>query len=895
MFSDLIYRLRALFRRPRLEREMNDELAFHFERAVEKHMQAGLPREEAVRRSRIEYGGLDQIREECREARGVSLIETSLRDLVYGLRVLRRNPGFAFIAVLTIALGIGANTAIFSVFNAVLLRYLPVRDPQQLYYLNSTVQIGSASGRGDRSLKQPMFEAFRKQPGAFSDIVAYVPLSFRKIPARAGHEPEEVRADMVSGNFFSGLGVSMERGRGFTLADETNHELTAVISYVYWTRRFQRNPSAIGESLYLKGVPFTIVGVTAQGFFGLEEEQATDVWIPMQERADLKPWGMAAQDENSLYGSPDWWFLMVAGRLRPDATPEQAVAQLTPSFLQLAYSGAARHRAGEPVPQLYPEPIRGVESMNRDYQGPLRMLMAMVALILLIACGNVAMLLVARNAGRQREFSLRAALGANGRRLFRQLFAESMILVALGSGLGWLFAIWLSATLAAWSGIEVGVAPDRTVLLFTLTTSLTAALIFGLAPLRGALRLASTGVSKAGTAAAGHDRRRVRVDQITMALQMAMCLVLLVGASLLVRTLLNFSNADLGIRAQGLLVFGATPPQGVHTDAEAVRFHQALLARLRDLPGVEAVTMMQWRIGAGLSNNTTPAIDGHQTTQAIRWNTTGPGYFHVLGAPFIAGRDFTDADTAAAPAIAIVDEAFARKFFPIQNPLGHRIVIDASGPAGGYSIVGVVRNIANNNLKKGDRPTAYFPYTQMPGLGSLHYELRMQGAPTSYIDQVRRTMREMSPDLVPVEIMTQAEQYQRSLKQERLFARLAIFFGALAAFLVATGLYGTLSYKVSRRTGEIGVRMALGAQRPQVLWLVLRDTLLLTIAGIAVGLPLAISGARLMRKMLYGMGPGDPLSYAAALAGILLVALVAAWLPARRAASVDPLVALRSE
>lgn len=822
-------------------------------------------------------------------------------DVRFGLRQLARNPIFALVAILTLALGIGANTAIFSVADAVLLRFLPVPNPQQIVFLHTSDFVtGGQTGYGDTSLTEPVYEALRKENSVFTDLVAFVPAGIPKVAVRYASEPEEAAVDYVSGNFFSGLEVKPALGRGFTMDDETTHAPVAVVSYDYWTSRLGRDPNVIGHALAIKGVPFTIVGVSAPGFVGLEPSSAVEIWAPFQTRADLKPWGHAAEDKTAaMYGIPHWWFLLEAGRLRPSVTQKQALAELNPIFARTALEGATADELKRKPPALTFSTGRGIQGLKDDYQQPLLVLMAMVGLVLVIACGNVAMLLVARNAARQREFSLRMALGGNRLRLFRQLLTESLLLVAGGAVLGWIFATWATESLASWSQIDLSLSPDKTVLFFTLGVSILAALVFGLAPLRSVVKIPIGVALKTSSATAHQDVQKHRSAQIVIGLQVSLCLVLLVSAGLLVRTLRNLEHMNLGMRASGLLVFGVNPVQYVHTPEEVARFHQSLLERFRALPGVVSATLMSNRIGGGWSNNTGAYVDGKRPTNdsfsPMRWNPVGSGYFTTLQIPLIDGRDFNDGDNTNSPKVVIINKMFADRYLPKQNPLGHHVAFSNRPDAPQYTVVGVATDSKYTAVRENDRPMAYFPYDQSSNVSTMHYELRTPGSPSALLPEVRSVLREIAPDVPLMEPMTQQEQFAESISQEGLIARLSMFFGLLAAVLVATGLYGTLAYRVSRRTAEIGIRMALGAQRNQVLWMILRESLRVSLLGIAVGLPVAVGCAQLLRSLLYGLGPNDPLTFVLALTGMLLVVVGASLIPARQAASVDPIVALRNE
>ena len=830
-------------------------------------------------------------------------MDTLIQDLRFGFRQLRRTPAFAIVAILTLALGIGANTAIFSVMNAVLLRALPGSNPDRLVYLHYRDQPErtAQTGYDDASISQPVFEALRQDHRVFSDLMAFVPLSAGKIGLRFGSDLQQGRGDMVSCNFFSGLGVHPALGRTFTADDEKNHAPVAVLSYSYWTSRFNRDTQILGQTLHVKAIPFTIVGVAAPGFTGLERSTAVDVWVPFQNRPDLKPWGASPDEPTNLYGSPDWFFLMMIGRLNPGISDQQALAQINPQYRNIIEQTLGKQTKTENKIELYFTPARGIEGVNSQYKEPLYMLMGMVVLILVIACGNVAMLLIARNTSRSREFSVRVALGGSRAQILRQLLIESLVLVSAGAVLGWVFSQWATTALANWSELQASLAPDQRVLLFTIGISAAAALLFGLAPLRSATNAPMALVLKNSALSSQQDKEKSRSGKLVVALQMSLCLVLLVTAGLLLRTLQNLGRANLGFRASGLLVFGIDPPAGIRGDKQVAQFYTSLLERLKTLPAVESGTVMGNRIGAGWSNNTGVHVDGADPTPgkfpAIRWNPVGPDYFQTLGAQLRLGRDISLSDTATAPRVAVVNQTFVDRYLANRSPLGHQIALETYSDKFGepYSIIGVVPDLKYTTVRENARPMAWVPYTQVPGVSSLQVELRAHGNPASLLDDARTIVREFGPDIPLLEPMTQMEQLQESYSSEQLFSRLAVFFGALAAFLVAIGLYGTLAYRVSRRTAEIGVRMALGAQRTQVLWMILRESLIMAAVGIGVGLPLSFAAARFLKSMLFGLSPSDPLTFFLALCGIAGVALFSAFLPARRASSVDPMVALRYE
>jgi predicted permease len=819
-----------------------------------------------------------------------------INDLRYALRQLKKTSGLTLICVVTLALGIGANTAVFSVMNAVLLKSLPVADPDRVVYLNTSgapKRTGTVDSR--ETFPYTVYDALRNQHGPLSQVIAYVPLSTGKVAVRYGSQPEEAEGDMVSGLFFSGLGVKFARGHGFTAQDESDHAPIAVISFNYWNRRFAESPDVLGKTLNVNGVPTTIVGVSAEGFEGLEAGGSTDFWIPLQSRAELNAWGNPPEDGKTYIAKPTWWCLRLIGRIAPGVSKSQAAAKMQPLFQTAAYIGLGSPLPGEKPPTIMLLEAKSFPGYDAQYGRPLRIMMTMVGFVLLIALSNVAMLLMARNATRQREFSLRVALGSGRWELFRQLLIESLLLVSMGGIAAWFFAIVASKELGQWAQIESTLAPDHRVLVFNLVILVLATLLLGVAPLRVALAARPGLVLKTSSVTSSTERSLSRTGRTIVTLQMALCVVLLVAGTLLVRTLRNLENTPLGMRVEGLVVFGVKP-QNSHTIPESIAFYQGLMRKLQALPGVESATVVEERLGSGWSNNRLMMVDGKLDSgpnATVRSNVVGPDFFRTLGVPILAGRDFSDSDTATSPHVGIINELFAQRFLPNQNPLGHTIGTEHGEFQ--MTIVGVVKNHKFRSIDEDPIPMAWYMYAQIPVAAKMNVELRVKGEPLAILPSVRRVVQQIDPDLPLIQPMTQREQYETSIGRQLLFARLAGFFAILAVVLVATGLYGTLVYRVNNRTVEIGVRMAVGAQRAQIIWMVLRDSLALTVPGAAIGVPFALLTAKALASVLYGLKPDDLSTLAIALGSVALVAIAASLNPARRAAGIDPLTALRSE
>jgi len=882
-----------MFRRKRSAEDFAEEIQAHLDHEADALRAEGLSEEEARRHARVEFGNVRGVQEQFYLKGRWQWLDKLIRDLRFGFRSLCKSPGFAFTAILTLALGVGANTAVFSVMNAVLLKSLPVADPQRVVFLRtSNTPDGTGTIGAHETFSYPVYLALRDQQRLFSDVIAVGALSADKVNVRIGVVPEQTEADMVSGNFFSGLGVQLVRGRGFTSDDEAKNAPVMVISYKYWTRRFSRSPDVLGTTVYVKGAPFTVIGVAAQGFEGTDPGRSIDFWIPLQSRAEFNVLGNPPENGKLYQNDPTWWCLELTARLAPGMSRAQTLAAAQPVFQRAAYVGLGSPMHGEHIPVLSFDAASNFAGFDEMYGKPLRMLMAMVGLVLLIALTNITTLLLARNSARQREFSLRLALGAGRADFLRQLLIESALLVAAGGALAWAFARAATRLLANWAQIESSLAPDRTVLLFSMTLLIVAAALFALAPLRLAMHGGPELALKTSAAASNADSAKTRFGRAIVAMQMALCVVLLVGAGLLVRTLRNLENTPLGMDTDGLVVFGLNP-QSIYSEPQVVQFYQVLQQRLGSLPGVESVSIMRDRIGSFWSNNSNVTVDGHNpdagktASTLVRENEIGPGFFHTLGVPVLAGREFTEADNRKSPYVAVVNKRFVDTFLPGQNPLGHKVDM--------FTIVGVVANHKYRSIDEAPIPMAFWDYAQAPQESGMNIEMRVRGDALAILPSVQKTVAQMDPDLPLIEPMLQRAQYEQTISKQLMFARLAEFFGLLAVVLVATGLYGTLAYRVSRRTAEIGVRMALGAGRGQVVWMILRDSLLLTAFGVAAGIPLALFVGHALASSLYGVKPLDAFSYMLAVVGVTVVALGASAAPASRAASVDPLRALRTE
>jgi len=889
---------KQLFSRRRRYTELSESIREHLDEKIADLMDRGMTREQAESTARREFGSVTRIEERSREVWQWPGVEGILADIRYAIRQLFKSPAFAITAVLTLALGIGANTAIFSVMHAVLLRMLPVYQPQQLFYLTHQNEPPNVSTTGDTRYTYGInvYERLRQDRSVFSDLIAYVPLSLRKVAVRFGDSPDEASAEEVSGNFFSALGVDMAAGRAFAPIDEERHSAVAVLSYGYWTRRFERNPDVIGQILYVNGVPMTVIGIAGPRFTGVQSGgDVTDIWVPLQDSRELTPWGESAAG-HTLYGNPNWWCLMLMARLRPGVSQQQALARMNPLFAHAAWETAGKEvKQGGPSLSMEMVPARGLGLSASDLEEPMKILMGMVALVLIIACVNLLMLLAARNTAREGEFSVRLALGAGRWALLRQLLSESVLLVGAGALLAWVFALEATKLLAAWSGLEVSLAPNATVLAFTLAVSAGMALLFGLAPLRAAMSAPVSAALKSGRMQTTLSRRHMLVGKALIAGQMAICVTLLLGAGLLIRTLSNYNDIDLGMQADQVLAFGAHPI-GTDSDLQMRTFYSTLMERLRELPGVRSVTVAAHRPGSGWVSANLLVMDGRHYEYnngrgMLFTNAVGPDFFETLGIPILAGRGIETADNGTGLHVAVVNKTFADRFLKGESPIGHTLG-DGTERA---TIVGMVRDNKYQSADEGARAMAWYSFEQSSAIGPMDVEVRVAGNPMALLTAIRDIVRQIAPNAPVENPMLLKTEFEQSYRMPRLFARLGAFFGGLAVLLVAVGLYGMLAYGVNRRKAEIGVRLAVGAARTQVLWMIFRESISLLVVGLAVGLPLAWMTSHWMASMLYRLSPHDPFSFVAASAAILVVSIAAAFIPARRAASVDPMQVLRNE
>ena len=867
-------------------------------------------------------------------------METFWQDLRYGARMLLSARGFTAIAVLSLALGIGANTALFSVVDVMLLKKLPVKEPDRLVLFRTTAvpdfSAGSYTGnsmtdpatglRNMTSFPYQSFQRMREQDNALSDIFAFGVVSLNVF---ADGQADVANGQAVSGNYFTGLGVQPLIGRVLTDEDDqAAASAAAVLSYRYWNQRFGADPAVIGKQINLNNVAFTIVGVTPTGFEGTMQAGSTqDVTIPIAWEPQL----YVERERSNMNGAGVWW-LRLMGRLKPGASAEQARAQLEGAFHQsvvehrAARQTQSRTAGGTPprdldpqqYPRLYLDPGGQGEMNSRRYYAPsLYMLLGVVGLVLLIACANVANLLLSRAAARQKEIGIRLALGASRGRLIRQLLTESVLMALLGGVLGILFALWIKDGLLAvddWGGRGMrGLEPriDLRVLGFTILLSAMTGIIFGLAPAWRSTKVDLTPVLK-DSARSSSSAARSLLSRGLVVLQVALSLLLLVGAGLFLRTLLNLQRVDTGFNTRNLLLFGIQPGLIGYKDDRLTQLYEQLSERLEAVPGVQAVTFSRTALLAQSTSsssfflrealNEPPDAEGRRKPSGqANMHQVRENFLEAMGIQLLAGRTLQPGDDARAPRVVVVNQSFANNHFPGENPVGKRFTFDPTKPDQ-VEIIGLAGDAKYARQRDDFPPTVYSSWRQqLRSMSGSTFEVRTAGDPGAAVAAVRQAVVDVDPNLPLTNVKTQIEQADETLRMERLFAKLLTFFGLLAQQLAAIGLFGVMAYAVSQRTREIGIRMALGANRTDVLRMVLRQGMTLTLIGVALGLAAAYVLTRYLgsvldlKSKLYGVEPSDPLTYGVIAAGLTLVALVACYIPARRATKVDPMVALRYE
>ena len=936
-------RLRGLFLKRNLEQELADEIQSHLEMQIEDNLRKGMSPDEARYAALRKFGGVDQVKETYRDRRGLPFLETLLRDLRYGGRMLRRSPIVTTVAILSLALGIGANTALFSLFDAVLLKTLPVEAPDRLLVfewqssrafrttgMRGTSNVDVPSGmRGLSLFRYEVFERMRQAQVAagsespLSDLFAFGPIS--EVTAKVGDEAEIIKGQAVSANYFAGLRLQTTLGRA--IAENDDHPGAApvvVLSNRFWQERFNANPAVIGQQLILNKQSFTIIGVTPPEFTGtLQVSYYPAVTIPLA----VEPLLLGKKSSLGSGNLPGLWWLNVMGRLKPGATDEQARGSLNSAFesaaLELmpaptkANQLAAAQLEPKDLPRLLTESgSRGMPDVRKRFAPSIYVLFIVVALVLLIACANVANLLLARGALRGPEISVRLAVGAGRWSLVRQLLTESFLLAALGGIVGVLFAFWGKSMLLVLTKEETGLFPSGVdlslnwrVLVFSLVISLLTGLLFGSIPAWRATRLDLTTALKNSR---GTSVPVSRLSKGLLVLQLAVSFLLLISAGLFIRTLQNLQGVDVGFNQDNLLVFKLQPEDNGYKDEQLLHFYQQLFSRLDHLPNVRAATFgciplianSNWftdLLLPGETENTAPERDTMR--QIVREN-----YFATMEIPFLTGREFTLQDDQNAPSVGIVNQTFVSMFFPNQEVLGKRVRL--VGDKREIEIIGVTADTKYESQREDIKPLLYTPWQQeVAELGEMNFVMRTEGEPTTLAATVRQIVRELDSNLPVRDISTQSARSQATLAQARLYARLLSFFGGVALLLAAIGLFGVMAYSVSQRTKEIGIRMAFGAQVSSVLRLVIWQGMKLVLLGLAAGALTWYALYRLlqsqyfgpeswqqgMTEQLYGIKLTDPLTMIVIASLLVLVALIACWLPARRAAKVDPLVALRYE
>jgi predicted permease len=886
--------LRGLFQKTRQERELDAELREFVESSVEEKVRSGMTRAEATRIARLELGSVEAVKDRVRDVGWESVVEHTGRDLRYAVRSLRKSPGFTTAAVLTLALGIGATTAIFSLFDAVLLKSLPVERPEEL------VRVGGS--------QYPVFQAFRRRTDIFVDLAATSGVQELDVEGQSGVQ-ERAEVSLVSGSYFSTLGIRPAIGRFFTADDDRvpGEHPVAVASHGYWRRRFGRDAATLNRVIRISGAPITIIGVAPPGFFGEQVGQAPDLWIP------LTMWGQIVPGRNPLLNAGTGWLRLI-GRIRPGVAVSGVHPELTGLFRQVVAEifGPTMPedvRRDTAAATIALEPAgRGLSNLRAQFARPLELLMGAVVLVLLIACANIANLLLTRATARRREFDIRVALGMSRVQLVRQLLTESFVLAGCGGALGVAIAWWgrealLRLTSADGSRLPLAAEIDLRLLVFVAATSSATAILFGLAPAwqssRASLRPSLTARREAGNP-------RQRLGSLLVAGQVALSLVLVMGAGLFLRTIANLRDVDLGFTPERLLVVDVNPQAAGYRGDRAIALVRRLLDRIQSLPGVSSISLSEHGVledGHNGTNLMRPEgfAGGPEGYPQIRWDVVGPRYFSTLGTPLLAGRDFTGRDAVGSPHVVAINEEMAGRFFAGVDPIGRRLVWGVGERAKVFEIVAVTRDVKQRSPRDDPQMRFYLPYFQLPEvrsgwtLNSVRFLVRTPADPMALAPLLREQIPAEDPRLSVARLEMGTALVTRSLVQERMIATLLVVFGVLAIGLACLGLYGLIAYQVAQRASEIGIRMALGARRASVLWAMLQRAIVWIALGLAAGIPLALTVSRVARNLLFGLGPADAGTLAGSAILLAAMGLLAGYLPARRAAKVDPLAALRCE
>jgi predicted permease len=835
-------------------------------------------------------------------------MDTLLQDLRYAFRTLIKNPSFTAIAVATLALGLGANTAIFSLTDQILLKALPVQKPDELVVLRADgPKSGRVSSDGDvgNSFSYPMYQDLRDKNDVFAGLLARYPVS---LSVAGEGQTERADGELVSGNYFDVLGVVPALGRVFTQDDDTAPGANPVIvlSNGYWVRHFGGDANILNKTLVVNGQSMTVVGVSRAGFTGVQVGQTPDVFIPMMMKAQITPaW-------DGLKNHKDFW-LAILGRLKPGLSAKQAEAAFAPAYraileaelpLMGKWSAETQQRFLDQKLQMTPG-AQGRQILQRDAKTPLLVLLGMVGLVLLIACGNVANLLMARGASRQREIAIRMAVGAGRFRLIRQFLVESLLLSFLGGVVGFAVASWTLSLLVASIPSSVGalgLSPelDLRMLGFNLALALVTGLLFGLAPAFRATRLNIESTLREQGSSVSGSLSQVRFRKGLVVSQIVLTTVLLVGAGLFARSLNNLERMDLGVRAEHLITFSIAPEQNGYTPVRSVALFDQLRESLSALPGVTVVSAAEIPVFTDSNSSSNITAEGYTPQDGeemdVYHNYVGPDFFSALGIPLIAGREFNRGDTANSEKTAVVNETMAKRFFAGREAVGSHFAFGAGDKVHpDIQIVGIVKDSKHGSVREKARPFLYIPYSQQKTIGRLTYYLKSQQGLGQMASTLRREVQQLDPNLPVFDLKTLDQQIDESLFADKFLTSLSLSFALLAAVLAVIGLYGVMAYTVTRRTREIGIRMALGASRGNVSWLILREVVVLAAIGLVIGLPAAYALGHVTESLLYGVKVSDPIVFAAAALLLSSGTLLGGYLPARRAATTDPLKALRCE